>query len=222
MVIVSQTGTRAITRSLGYIHRFARRIECHRPSFRDWPNSGRVGQQLAAATALNKRRPAPDPVVPCPATSCPVSWRKRSSGAVAARCIARPTIAASSADSHPHPWKNHRPPSERCRATLFNSRPSASARLSQATSGQAAGFDADHDSLIKTAASGLDGVPAGDMRKNAQPASRNERITWITSPSCRTAMGRPQRRKTFSMGRLRESTSASSRSRPFVRAMAMI
>ena len=28
--------------------------------------------------------------------------RKRSSGAVAARCIARPTIAASSADSHPH------------------------------------------------------------------------------------------------------------------------
>ena len=62
----------------------------------------------------------------------------------------------------------------------------------------------------------------GDMRTNAQPASRNERITWITSPSCRTAMGRPQRRKTFSMGRLRESTSASSRSRPFTRAMAMI
>src|ERR1700731_2720833 len=53
------------------------------------------------------------------------------------------------------------------------------------------------------------------MRTNTQPASRNERIRWITSPSCRTAMGRPQRRKTFSMGRLRESTSASSRSRPF-------
>ena len=83
------------------------------------------------------------------------------------------------------------------------------------------------DCLIKRAASGLDGVPSrfggfGDMRTNAQPASRNERITWITSPSCRTAMGRPQRRKTFSMGRLRESTSASSRSRPFTRAMAMI
>jgi hypothetical protein len=76
-------------------------------------------------------------------------------------------------------------------------------------------------------ASGLDGVSSrlgaiGDMRTNAQPASRNERITWITSPSCRTAIGRPQRRKTFSMGRLRESTSASSQSRPFTRAMAMI
>ena len=73
------------------------------------------------------------------------------------------------------------------------------------------------------AASGLDAVPSrfGEAT-NAQPASRNERITWITSPSCRTAMGRPQRRKTFSMGRLRDSTSASSRSRPFTRAMAMI
>src|SRR5207302_10759052 len=84
--------------------------------------------------------------------------------------------------------------------------------------GQTAGFDADHDCLIKRAARGLDGVPSrfgaiGDMRTNAQPASRNERITWTTSPSCRTAMGKPQRRKTFSMGRLRESTSASSRSR---------
>ena len=72
-----------------------------------------------------------------------------------------------------------------------------------------------NDCLIDRAAIGLDGVPAdfgaiGGMRTNAQPASRNERITWITSPSCRTAMGRPERRKTFSMGRLRESTSASS------------
>src|SRR5271167_4254376 len=93
--------------------------------------------------------------------------------------------------------------------------------------GQATGFDADHDCLIKGAASGPDGVPSrfgaiGDMRTNAQPAARNERITWITSPSCCTAMGRPQRRKTFSIGRLRESTAASSRSRPFTRAMAMI
>jgi hypothetical protein len=66
------------------------------------------------------------------------------------------------------------------------------------------------------------GRSIGDMWTNAQPASRNERITWITSPSCRTAIGRPQRRKTFSMERLRESTSASSRSRPFTRAMAII
>src|ERR1700730_17792976 len=53
--------------------------------------------------------------------------------------------------------------------------------------GQAAGFDADHDCLIKRAASGLDGVPSrfgaiGDMRTNAQPASRNERITGSHRP----------------------------------------
>jgi len=169
-----------------------------------------------------------------PTASCPVSCRKRSSGAVAARCIARPTIAASSADSQPHPWKNHRPPGEGCRGDVVQLAPVGEREVEPGdriaklrVAGQAAGFDADHDCLIKRAASGLDGVPSrfgaiGDMRTNAQPASRNERITWITSPSCRTAMGRPQRRKTFSMGRLRESTSASSRSRPFTRAMAMI
>jgi hypothetical protein len=93
--------------------------------------------------------------------------------------------------------------------------------------GQAADFDADHDCLIKRAANGLDDVPSrfgaiGEMRTNAQAASRNDKITWITSPSCRTAMGRPQHRKTLSMGRLRKSTSASNRSSPFTRAIAMI
>ena len=58
-----------------------------------------------------------------PTASCPVSCRKRSSGAVAARCIARPTIAASSADSQPHPWKNHRPPGEGCRGDVVQLAP---------------------------------------------------------------------------------------------------
>ena len=66
------------------------------------------------------------------------------------------------------------------------------------------------------------GRSIGDMWTNAQPASCNERITWITSPSCRTAIGRPQRRKTFSMKRLRESTSAYNRFRPFTKAIEII
>ena len=76
--------------------------------------------------------------------------RKRSSGAVAARCIARPTIAASSADSHPHPWKNHRQPGERCRATWSNSRPSAGVRLSQATGSPSCGLRVRRQVLMRT------------------------------------------------------------------------
>ena len=105
---------------------------------------------LFAVTAV---RLAADPrFASRPAASCPVSCRKRSSGAVAAWFIARATIAASSADSQPHPWKNHRPPGERCRATSSNWRPSTSVRLSQATGSPSCGlrvsssFDADYES----------------------------------------------------------------------------
>jgi hypothetical protein len=85
-----------------------------------------------------------------------------------------PTIAASSADGQPHPCKNHRPSGGRCDvvqlAPVGERGAEAGDRISVLrVAGQAAGFDADHDWLIKRAAIGLNGAASrlgaiGDVR----------------------------------------------------------